>query len=242
MSCSPVIYLLAQAPTMPLDLSNLIGDFRDWLFRDAAGLASLIAIPLALLVLLETIKLRHIETDPEITVFLDRNARAFGTSIELVVKNVGRGQAYELRFTVDPDPEIWPDWKISSMTMISEGLSHMAPGHELRLDLGTYQQVNKGPITISVAYKSKKPRLVRMSSFSDSYTIDVRQFEQSFDTAGEDPQVELIAAVRHITTAIGGVSRSTSSISKELARLNESNNNQAVTDALPRPVVNKRRT
>lgn len=187
------------------DILNALSDLKGWLLADAGALAALISIPLALLVLRETVKLRRVETDPEITIFLEM--RAGSTSlIELVVKNVGHGQAFEISFVVEPDEPFWQDWKLTSMTMFASGLKHIAPGQELRVLVGTFMEINKEPYTINISYKGKERRLGKAVMFTDSCVIDVRQFDGQYEVI-DDVSKDSLKALNKIAAATTQLSK-----------------------------------
>ena len=192
------------------DLVNGLFELKGWVLADAGAFAALISIPLALLILLETVKLRRVETDPEITVFLELRTGS-SSLIDLIVKNVGHGQAFDIVFDVGPDEPFWQDWKLTSMTMFASGLKHMAPEQEIRVFVGTFMEINKAPYTITISSKGKERRFRRVLMFRDSYVIDVRQFDGQYEVGG-DVRKDAVKALNKIAAA-------TTQISKDVKRL-----------------------
>lgn len=124
----------------------------------------------------ETIELRKAETDPFVAVYIETRKTDFGT-FDFVIRNVARGSAFDVEFEVVPDLAIWEgeQYRLSDATAISEGISYMAPGQEIRFFFGSYMELIKEPIQILVSYSGNgnKERRVR---FSEKFTIDSRQF------------------------------------------------------------------
>ncbi len=82
----------------------------------------------------ETIALRRVETDPDVAVYLEVHGE-HNDLIEMVIRNVGRGPAYDVTFTVTPDQliEFGMNFhrKLTDLPLFAQGVSYMAPGQEM---------------------------------------------------------------------------------------------------------------
>lgn len=106
-----------------------------------AGVVAAAAVVSALLnrsLVKETIALRKAETDPFVAVYIEQNEAGF-SFFDLVIKNIGRGAAFNVSFGVLPDIPIWDgdEYRLTDATVMSDGLDFLAPGQGLRFFFGS---------------------------------------------------------------------------------------------------------
>ena len=133
-------------------------------------------ILVAYFLLRETTKLRIIETEPELSIYLKHSLAVMGV-YEIVVKNIGKGAAYNLHFSFDKDAEILK--KIKGFRTINElgfykGVRYMAPNQEYRTLFGGQELLAKplsAPLKISVGYSNKNKKV-----FKEIFEIDPGEY------------------------------------------------------------------
>lgn len=123
-------------------------------------------------------RLAEAELDPAITVFIEGSRENFGL-FDVVIKNLGRGAARNVRFRVEPDIPIEKDDEESRLTQlaaIDKGLDYMAPLQEIRSFYGSMPGITEQVITIHVCYErdSDERRLRRLSA---SFSLDIGRFK-----------------------------------------------------------------
>ncbi len=194
-----------------------INDAVHWLFSDAITVATIIYAALTYSLLRQTIRLRQVETDPEISIYLEAG-HSSQPLISLVIGNIGRGPAYDVRFTVSPDDPIWEnhDWRLTKITFLrnDEGLPYMAPGQMIRVDIGTFMSLRKTPFSISASYLSKaQHRSKRRSSrpFASSFTLSVGKFE-GMALPQETPEQQIANHLKKIAAEVGEITDGSSSL------------------------------
>lgn len=144
-------------------------------------------------------RLTNAELDPAITVYLEMDRERFST-IYLVIKNVGRGSARNLRLVASPDQLITPQYpedRLSRMAIFRSGLAFMGPQQELRSALGTFISLTKDPIAVDVSYEPDVPVRWRRRVMRTSYILDVSQFE-GISYIGEHPAHTSAKALKQI--------------------------------------------
>ncbi len=120
--------------------------------------------------------LRQHETQPAISIFVTPSD-SWLTVLELVVRNQGRSAALNVRWRVEPSLEELAQFGIEiSQAAFLAGLTHLAPGQEIRTFLGSATDLLTDPIlppfTMTAEYED-----AHGASLLTPVTIDVRQFE-----------------------------------------------------------------
>lgn len=143
----------------------------DWL----TGLNLLLALVNLLFVYLllrETVKLREVETEPELSIYIQQNQTISGV-YDIIVKNIGKGPAYNLTFHFDTESELI---KVQNFRKLHElgffqGVDYLAPNQEYGTLFGGQEMMKQPPIKplkIQVNYTNKKSK----KKYSDSFIID----------------------------------------------------------------------
>lgn len=175
----------------------------DWVNNNAGILNLLIAAMVAVATVVttwlnqrlvrETASLRQAETDPDIA--LDIEPRRFQSSFfDVVIRNVGRGPAYNLSFVLDKYWAGRPGSPFYEMALFRDGLTYLAPDQELRSFVGTYRDLDHGQLTITVTYFGKAGT---KQTFMERFTIDVGQFEGTLEV-GAPPERKATRALERI--------------------------------------------
>lgn len=100
------------------------------------------------------------ETEPDVAVYIDVD-RPTGL-FQMVIHNVGRGPAYDVRLAAEPDIRLGglglPDdmRSLTGLPLFTRGLPYMAPGQEVRFILGVYRDLAPYPSTVTVSYRGKE--------------------------------------------------------------------------------------
>lgn len=128
----------------------------------------------AYFLLRETIKLRKVETEPEISIFLEKSPS--GENFDILVKNIGKGSAYNLKFTYDNDPDILKQYKYFKINELGffNGVKYMAPNQQYRTFFGGYAMFAKPlppPLNINAEYFNKSGSLIK-----DNFVINTSEY------------------------------------------------------------------
>lgn len=152
----------------------------------------------------ETLRMRKAQTDPKIVIYL-RSVQYHLHFLELAIKNIGLGLAYDVKFKILEEFEVPGDRKLSDIDFIKEGIDYMPPSHEITTYflnlLENYKNVIDKKIGIEIVYKNQERNLLRevikfnMSSFKGVQKL------------GEDPVYSISKAIENIKDNIDLVSR-----------------------------------
>ncbi len=167
------------------------------LFAAVVAAATVVSVFLNRRLVNETVALRKAEMDPDIALYIEPR-RLQHNLFDIVIRNVGRGPAYNVSFDIEPKVKVGEgdESHLSRLAILRDGLKYLAPEQELRTFVGTYHDLDTGRMTITVSYYAKAKGW-RRSAVVEPFTIDVRQFE-GFSTVGDPPERELIRVLRQI--------------------------------------------
>jgi hypothetical protein len=141
----------------------------------------------------ETVSLRKAETDPDIALYIEPRKHQHGF-YNVVIRNVGRGPAYRVSFLMDRSWDGLKDSHFSDMVLFKDGVKYLAPDQEIRSFVGTFQDLDRGPLTVGPTYYGKAGR---RSLFTEEFTLDVRQFMGTVGV-GRSPEREVVGALKQI--------------------------------------------
>lgn len=132
----------------------------------------------------ETIKMRKAQTEPKISIYLQPCQAAF-SFFDLVIKNIGAGPAYEIKFIILKEFNIKEGRKLSEMDFIKEGITYMPPGYNIKSYffgiLGQYKEVIDKSLKIKAIYKNSERKEI-----FEVIEINMSQFKGR-QQLGEDP-------------------------------------------------------
>lgn len=141
-------------------------------------------------------RLAEAELDPAISIYIEPD-RVHWSFFDLVIKNAGRGAAWNVRFSVSPDIPIEPgepDSRLSRMSLFQDGINFMAPFQEIRSFYGSFMTLSKEPITISVQYERDTPEAKRRK-VQAKFILDVAPFA-GLSRVGEPPELTTAKALK----------------------------------------------
>jgi len=147
-------------------------------FSGLVALSTVVYAALTWKLVAETRKMREAQTEPKVSVFVELNDQLFA-GVDLVIRNVGQGPAYNIHFAFQGDPAAFADDRpLDQLPLIKNGLSYLAPNQTFRFMLGVlvgqqFERAMRSPWRFDVTYSGEAGRSRR-----DSYTVDFSQFAQ----------------------------------------------------------------
>ena len=118
--------------------------------------------------------------------------------LDLIIKNIGLGPAYDVAFKVLEEFELpeKTDRKVSEIDFINEGIKYMPPNHSVETYafslLGQYERIIDKTIKIKVSYKNSEKK-----NLSEIIHLNMSQFKGK-QSLGEDPLNKLAKNVESI--------------------------------------------
>jgi hypothetical protein len=175
-------------------------------FSGLVALSTLVYAVLTWKLVTETRRMREAQTEPKVSVFVELNDHV-SRGVDLVIRNVGQGPAFDIRFAFQGDPAVFADdCPLDQLPIIKNGLSYLAPNQTFRFMLGVlvgqyFERAMRSSWSFDVTYGNEAGRSRR-----DSYTVDFSQFAQLY-VGGRAPlhRIErhleaLQRDVHHLTT------------------------------------------
>lgn len=161
---------------------------------NAISTVSLIIVTLIYVILTwniskETKIMRMAQTEPNISAIIQSEEGCINF-IDLIIKNIGLGPAYKVKFEIKPDYEDRIlGGKLSEIGFIKNGLPYFAPNQEFKIFLTTmaesYEEKMKKTFEITIIYES-----IIHKTYSDTYSID---FSQMRGLSSSEPPLYQIA-------------------------------------------------
>jgi len=144
------------------------------LFSAIVTFSTLVGSGLAVLLLRETRKMRQAQTDPKIDVSYEVREE-FIAHVDVVVRNIGLGGAYDVRFEAAPVTDDHETRallaELFQINFVRSGLRYLSPGQQARSFLTNvsedYRRKLNCAFKITVSYRNDKGR-----DFDDDYCID----------------------------------------------------------------------
>ena len=172
------------------------------IFSGAVALSTIVYAFLTWRLSAETIKMRKAHTEPNVSVYLEQN-RASIHFLDLIVKNIGSGPAYDVTFKVLEEFDVPKEKKLSQIGFIQEGIRYMPPDYLIRCYflgfLGNYDQIIDKNIKIQVSYKNANGE-----NISETISLNMSQFK-GIQTLGEDPFNKIAKSIESIQKDIGHI-------------------------------------
>lgn len=102
----------------------------------------------------ETKRMREVAVDPDIAAYLEPNRGAINL-IDLIIKNIGNGPAYNVSFSIKQNEPIRKEIKFFETSFINNGIKYLAPNQEFRIYFGSALELfaDPGVGTINLAIK-----------------------------------------------------------------------------------------
>lgn len=151
-------------------------------------------------------RLVEAELDPAITAYLEPHPTAF-RMFELVVRNVGRGSAREVRFEIEATQRTGSSKAFDSLSqlgIVQTGMPFFPAGQELRFLVGTYQELETAHANIRITYyrdvSARKHVALRVV-----FPLNVNHYS-GMHKVGNDPAKISAEALRAISAALNRAS------------------------------------
>jgi hypothetical protein len=189
------------------DTAKAVTEWSTILLSAVVASATVVYAVLTYFLVRETKRLREVETEPTISVFvrpLDRIERM----LEIVVKNIGRGPAYHLQWDYDNDAPVIcrlreRDFNFSDLGFF-RGSEYMAPGEEYRSLFGMTTDLLNGPalpaLKLNVTYLNEAGR-----KYAGTFLIDPEELRGRTFLLGR-PNDDLVQTLGNIGKCLGDIS------------------------------------
>jgi hypothetical protein len=151
----------------------------------------------------ETEMMRKAQTAPNISVTIQSEEESINL-IDLIIKNIGLGPAYNVKFEINPDFEDrFLSGKLSDIGFIKNGLPYFAPNQEFKILLTNITENDeeklKKAFEIEITYESNIHE-----PYSNTYLIDFSQ--QCGLSSGEPPLYRIADDIEQIQKDINHIS------------------------------------
>lgn len=158
------------------------------IFTVVIALATVVYAVLTAVLARETIRLREVETEPQICVYLESH-KVHDFLLELVVRNIGKAPAYDLRWDFDANAPLVATLREQKFDLAElgffRGTDYMAPGREYRTVLGSSHTIlakdDIPPLGLCVTFHNKQER-----QYSDTFLLDPQEFWGARYSSGPD--------------------------------------------------------
>jgi hypothetical protein len=174
------------------------------IFTGVVALSTLFYAGLTCWLVIETRRMRQVQTEPKVSVFVELNEYT-RTGMDLVIRNVGQGPAYNIRFDFEGDPTILrDDPPLNELPIIRDGLGFLAPNSSFRFLLGfftpnRYHQVIQNSWSFKVSYDNQggQPHL-------ETFNVDFSLFSEHY-LAGRSPLPRIEEHLRNLQKDINNL-------------------------------------
>jgi hypothetical protein len=136
-----------------LDFLNKNNGAFSVLFSAVVAFATVIYAILTGKLVSETRRMREVQTEPKISVYLLRSQK---DSVDIIVENIGEGMAENIKFSFKGDIEYIQGRLLSEVYFIKKGIKHLVPKRYIQFYLCTYDD-----------FKSKKTSFDITASYRD---------------------------------------------------------------------------
>ncbi len=164
------------------------------LFSFVVMVATVVYALLTWFLVRETKKLRKVETDPNISIYLEPEEQWISL-MDLIIQNNGRGAAYDVRFTIDPDFECRKGQFLSAFPFMQH-IRYVAPGQRLRFFLASAVEVlpreTGKAFRITASYRSETGQTYR-----EEFNLDFEHF-RGMTTIGQSPAYKIADVLEKI--------------------------------------------
>ena len=118
----------------------MLNDTLIMIFTGVVAVAGLIYAGLTWKLVSETRRMREVQTEPRVSMYLELSDRIGHGGMELVIRNEGQGGAENIRFDFEGDPTYFigngQQWPIDKIPIIKNGLPYLGPSQTFRFLLG----------------------------------------------------------------------------------------------------------
>lgn len=129
------------------------------IFSFAITMSTIIYAILTWCLIRETRKMRKAQTEPNVSVYV-QPSHVWMHFFDFVVKNIGLGPAYDVKFKILEEFAIKNDRKLSDIDFMKEGINYMPPNYSVSSYffniLGQYEEIINKSLKIKVMYKNSE--------------------------------------------------------------------------------------
>lgn len=168
-----LIILLLLFILLSFQFSNFLNQNNGVLmliFTGVVAFATIVYAILTWMLVSETKEMREVQTEPRVSVVFQPREEWINF-IDLIVKNIGLGPAYDIKFNVKPDFEYRKGRSLSEINFIKNGVKYLNPNQKIQFFLTNlvegFDKKVKIPFTIEVSYKNKFGK-----KYSENFVID----------------------------------------------------------------------
>ena len=145
------------------------------IFSGVVAISTVIYAILTWKLVSETKKMREVQTEPKLSIFIESNPKHHVLK-DLVVQNIGLGPAHDVKFETHSDFKLITGKALDELKLIKNGIKYLSPNNRYQFLLANLYQNFKGkanhPFEIKVSYKNSLGKL-----YSDSFIIDFSIWE-----------------------------------------------------------------
>ncbi|MDH4129586.1 MAG: hypothetical protein OEV44_12575 [Spirochaetota bacterium] len=176
---------------------NYIMDLNATLMLIFSGLVAVSTVVYACLtwkLVSETRRLRKVQTEPN--VFINLQLRENNINfVDLIIQNIGNGNAHNIKFSVNTDYQIVSDKPIKEISIFKNGLDRLAPKQKIQSYVGYLPNINEDlTFDIEVNYENCLGK-----KYNANYPIIFSELIGLF-LAGKPPIYEIAESLKAIET------------------------------------------
>ncbi len=121
----------------------------------------------------ETKRLREIQSEPNISIYFKSKEEYIGL-IDLIIRNIGQGPAFNIKFTVSPDFKYTDQKNISELNLFKNGVHHLAPGQQIVFFLNSLVVMIDKKLCMNFDVAANYENAVR-KKYQNTYNIDLSE-------------------------------------------------------------------
>jgi hypothetical protein len=189
-----------------LDYLNMNSGAFNALFSGVVAISTVVYAVLTWRLVSETRKMRHAQTEPKVAVTY-RSREEWMALVDIVVKNIGLGPAYDIKFEIAPVTDGGASQELIKELMernfMNAGLSFLAPDQEVSSFFTNatdkFEEKMASRLSIKASYKSATGE-----QYLSEYLIDLSEL-RGMERIGEPPLYKIAKNVEKIAENIKGV-------------------------------------
>ncbi len=197
-------------------LNGYAGAFNA-IFAGVVAISTLVYAGLTYLLVKETVKLRKVQTEPKISVYIEPEERWLNL-VDLVIKNIGHGPAYGISFKFPTDFKLSAkrEKTLNSLSFL-EGIDYLAPGQAIRTFLtdAVYILGQETGRSFQITASYRKAPNGKGKGLQETFNIDFDQL-RGFETIGESPLYSMAKNVEELKKVTERIASGRSRINVEL--------------------------
>jgi hypothetical protein len=165
------------------------------IFSALVAIATIVYAILTWRLVSETRKMRESQTEPKLSVTIQPREEWINL-IDMVIKNIGLGPAYNIKFKVKPDFEYKKGKFLSDLGFMKNGLRYLAPNQKIQFFLTSmidnFEEKVKNSFEIKIIYQNSIAK-----KYEDVYVIDFSHLI-GLSQLGEPPLYKLAKNIEKI--------------------------------------------